>query len=57
VVAQLVDALHYKLEGGGLNTWWCPWGVIHCLSPSSSIVALGSTHDLTGMRTRFVCRW
>jgi hypothetical protein len=25
VVAQLVEALRYKLEGCGFNSWWCQW--------------------------------
>jgi hypothetical protein len=24
-VAQLVQALHYKPEGRGFNSWWCHW--------------------------------
>ena len=28
VVAQLVDALRYKLEGRGFNSWWCHWNFL-----------------------------
>jgi hypothetical protein len=27
VVVQLVEALHYKLEGGGFDSWWGQWNI------------------------------
>jgi len=24
-VAQLIEALHYNLEGSGFDSWWCHW--------------------------------
>jgi hypothetical protein len=41
-VAQLVEALHYKLEGRGFDSQWCYWH-----NSSSGTLALGSTQPLT----------
>jgi len=49
-VAQLVEALRYKLEGCGFEF---KWG--HCLNPSCSTMVLESTQPLTETRT-FMCR-
>jgi len=50
-VAQLVEALRYKPEGRGFNSWWCT-GIFHSHYPSGHIVALGLTQPLTEMSTR-----
>jgi hypothetical protein len=49
-VAQLVEALRYKLEGCGFEFQWG-----HCLNPSGSTMVLESTQPLTEMST-FMCR-
>ena len=42
-MAQLVEALRYKLEGHGFDSRWCP---------SDSNMALGLTEPLTEISTR-----
>ena len=55
-VAQLVEALHLKLQGhgfvpdGGIGTF-------HSLNPSGRTIALGSTQPLTEMSTRDISWW
>jgi hypothetical protein len=49
-VAQLVEALRYKLEGRGFDSRWC-----HSHNSSSSTMALGLTQPLTEMSTRNIC--
>jgi hypothetical protein len=53
VVAQLVEALHYKLEGHGFDSRRCHWN-FHWHNPSGCTVALGSTQPLTEMSTRSI---
>jgi hypothetical protein len=47
VVTQLVRVLRYKMEGHGLDSWWC-----HRHNPSTCTMAWGSTQPLTEMSTR-----
>jgi hypothetical protein len=50
-VAQLVESLHYKLEGCGFDARW--GHQIFCwLTPSGRTMVLGSTQLLTEMSTR-----
>jgi hypothetical protein len=46
-VAQLVEALRYKPEGGWFDSRWCHWH-----NPSVRTMALGSTQPLTEVSTR-----
>jgi hypothetical protein len=41
-VAQSVEALRYKTEGRGFDSWWC-LGIFHLLNPFGRTMALGST--------------
>ena len=50
-VAQLVEALVYKLEGRGSIPDGVT-GIFHWHNPSSRIMALGLTQPLTEMSTR-----
>jgi hypothetical protein len=47
-VAQLVEALRYKLEGRRFDSRWSHWN----FSLTGRTVALGSTEPLTEMSTR-----
>jgi len=49
-VAQLVEALRYKLEGYG-SICDCVIGIFHWRNPSDYPVSLGSTQPLTEMST------
>ena len=49
---QLVEVLHYKLEGRGFNSQWCQWNFFYWHYPSSPTMALGLTQLLTEMSTR-----
>jgi len=44
-MAQLVEALHYKLEGHGFNYQRCHWD-FYRFSPSACTMALGSNQPL-----------
>jgi hypothetical protein len=58
-VAQLVEALCYKSEGHGFNSWWVT-GIFHWQKPSSHTMAPGLTQPLTEMSTRNISwglRW
>jgi hypothetical protein len=45
-VAQLVEALHYKLEGRRFDSQWC-----HSHNPTCHTMAMGLTQPLTKMST------
>ena len=51
-VAQLVEALRYKLEGRGFDSRWCHWIFFIDIIPSGRTMALGLTQPLTEMSTR-----
>jgi hypothetical protein len=50
-VAQLVEALTYKLEGRGFDSRLCHWN-FHRHNPSGRTMTLGLTQTLTEMSTR-----
>jgi len=50
VVAQLVEALHYKPEVHRFDSRWFT-GIFHCHNPSGRIMTLRSTQSLTEMST------
>jgi len=50
-VAQLVEALRYKPEGGGFHSDGIT-GIFHWHNPSGRTMALGLTQPLTEMSTR-----
>jgi hypothetical protein len=52
-VAQLAEALPYKLEGRGVNG---VIGIFRLRNPSGCTMALGSTQPLTEMSTRNISR-
>jgi len=56
MVAQLVEALRYKLEGHGFGSWWCQWDFSLTLT-SGHTMPLGSTQLLTEIITRNVSWW
>jgi hypothetical protein len=47
---QLVEALRYKPEGCGFDSWWFHWNF--SLNTSGHTVSLGLTQPLTDMSTR-----
>jgi hypothetical protein len=49
--AAVVEALHYKPEGLGIESRWFNWN-FHLRNPSGRTMALGSTQPLTEMNTR-----
>jgi hypothetical protein len=51
-VAQLVEALRYKLEGRGFHSPMVSLGIFRSHNPSGRTIALGSTQHLTGMSSR-----
>jgi hypothetical protein len=51
-VAQLVEALRYKLKGREFEPQWCQWIFFHSHNPSGRTMALGSAQPLTEMSTR-----
>ena len=51
VVAQLVEALRYKLDGCGFSSQWCHWN-FSLTYPSGHTMGLGLTQLLTEMSTR-----
>jgi hypothetical protein len=53
-MAQLVEALHYKLEGHRFNYQRCHWD-FYQLSPSGCTMALGSNQPLTEMSSGSIC--
>jgi len=50
-VAQLVEALRYKLEGLDFDSQWCHWN-FYWHNFSSRTVALAQTHPVTDKSTR-----
>ena len=48
---QLVEALHYKLEGHEFDSRWSLFEIFHWLNPSGQTMALGSTQLVTEMST------
>jgi hypothetical protein len=53
VVAQLVEALYYKLKGHRFNYQRCHWD-FYRLSPSGHTMALGLNQPLREMSTRSI---
>jgi hypothetical protein len=51
-VAQLVEALRYKSEGGGFNSRWYHWKFVQLHNPSGRNMSLGLTQPVTEMSTR-----
>jgi hypothetical protein len=51
MVAWLVEALCYKLEGHWFNSWWDHRIFSNLSNPSSHTMALGFTQPLTEMNT------
>ena len=52
-VAQLVEALHYKPEGRGLDSRWCHW-IFYGHNTSGRTMALGLTQPIKEKITRNV---
>jgi hypothetical protein len=48
-MAQLVEALHYKPEGHGLNLRWCHWDFSLTYSLGATLWLWGSTQPLKEM--------
>ena len=50
-MGQLVEALRFKSEGCGLDSWWCNLD-FYLLNPSGRTMALGSNKPLTDISAR-----
>jgi hypothetical protein len=49
----VVQTLHYKPEGRGIDSRWCHWNFLWH-NPSGRTMTLGSTQPPTEMSTRYI---